>query len=97
MLPGVECARKRRLHQSAAHDSPKHSFCLYARNFSPSFPSPSTLNRNPDEEDQDLGGEAMVAKRRLDEKFSAHMKPENQSHSRKGKNLIHGFWQQITS
>lgn len=54
-------------------------------------------NRNPDEEDQDLGGEAMEAKRRLDEKFSAHMKPENQSHSRKGKNLIHGFWQQITS
>nr|ACU15402.1 unknown [Glycine max] len=95
MLPGVECARRRRLHNSAGDDSTSNrSFCLYTtRNLqsSSSLLERSMLNRAyPDE---NLGGAAREAKRRLDQKFMAHIKSE--SHKRKG--LFHGLWRQLRS
>ncbi|XP_061350907.1 uncharacterized protein LOC133295980 [Gastrolobium bilobum] len=110
MLPGVECARKRRLHRSGGGgggcsysptlDSTRRSFCLYARNLQSPFSSSSLLQRNmlnqgyPDEK---LGGAAREAKQRLDDKFTAHMKSENQSYNHKRKSLFHGLWHQLRS
>ncbi|GAU11966.1 hypothetical protein TSUD_195900, partial [Trifolium subterraneum] len=84
MLPGVECARKRRLHQSrgaGGYDSTTTpSFCLYTRNLKSTTFSvvPSLLQERsmmlkqreayPDEK---LGKSAREARRRLDEKFTA--------------------------
>ncbi|AES91708.1 hypothetical protein MtrunA17_Chr4g0065191 [Medicago truncatula] len=80
MLPGVECARRRRLYKSKVEsDSTKRSFCLYTRNLKSTTSSPTSFLRQnqysyPDEK---LGGSAREAKRRLDEKFTASMKSEN--------------------
>ncbi|ESW27107.1 hypothetical protein PHAVU_003G174500 [Phaseolus vulgaris] len=89
MLPGVECARRRRLHNSSSRDSStRSSLCLYtARNLqSPASSSSSSLlerntvnQANPDE---NLGGAALEAKRRLDEKFATHLAAENRAQSK---------------
>ncbi|XP_028754001.1 probable E3 ubiquitin-protein ligase RHY1A isoform X2 [Neltuma alba] len=89
-LPGVECARRRRFHQSgvwsdspssiASHTSTRRSsFCLYTSNHE-SLSSSSLLQRNliyqayPQEV---LGGAAREAKQRLDERFGTQRKTEN--------------------
>ncbi|KAA8535277.1 hypothetical protein F0562_030280 [Nyssa sinensis] len=84
MLPGVECARRRRLHQSggwlhspntSAHGSTRRSsFCLYTSNHESHLSSSSSLQRstpNQGYEDEKLGGVAREAKERLDERLRA--------------------------
>ncbi|TKY54752.1 hypothetical protein E2542_SST19164 [Spatholobus suberectus] len=101
MLPGVECARRRRLHNSGStRDSTTRSFCLYMRNLQSPFSSSSLLERsmlNQAYPDENLGGAAREAKRRLDEKFTAHIKSENKRYNHKRKGLFHGWWQQLRS
>ncbi|XP_027333349.1 uncharacterized protein LOC113848153 [Abrus precatorius] len=110
MLPGVECARRRRLHHSGGgssyspsmptRDSTSRSFCLYIRNLQTPFSSSSSVERsalNGACPEENLGGAAMEAKRRLDERFTAHMKSENKRYSRKRKSLFHALWHQFTS
>ncbi|RDX91754.1 hypothetical protein CR513_26214, partial [Mucuna pruriens] len=111
MLPGVECARRRRLHNSAGgssysqsmltRDSATRSFCLYMRNLQPPFSSSSLLERsmlNQAYPDHNLGGPALEAKRRLDEKFTAHTKSQNYKRcNHKTKDLLHAFWRQLRS
>ncbi|KAL5065246.1 hypothetical protein RYX36_026983 [Vicia faba] len=109
MLPGVECARKRRLHQSRVREGGRgdptttRSFCLYTRNVQ-STPSPSILSllersmlkQKQSLIDEKLGGSAREAKRRLDEKLTAGMKwEENQQQKRKS--IFHGLLQQFKS
>ncbi|KAK7329995.1 hypothetical protein VNO77_24179 [Canavalia gladiata] len=92
MLPGVECARRRRLHRS---DPTARSFCLYIRNLQSSLSSSSLLERSMLKQacpDENLGGAAREAKRRLDERFAAQLKLENK---RKTKSLFRALWQQI--
>ncbi|CAK8563520.1 unnamed protein product [Lathyrus sativus] len=108
MLPGVECARKRRLHQSEGKEGPvdsttRRSFCLYTRNLQstsssskPSLPEKSMLKQKQTLIDEKLGGSAIEAKRRLDEKLTACMKSdENQRQKRKS--IFHGLLQQFKS
>ncbi|KAK9947429.1 hypothetical protein M0R45_003055 [Rubus argutus] len=88
MLPGVECARRRRVHQSG--ESPgvantngctrRSSFCLYASNHETHQTSSFSLRRSrlnqasyPDEK---LGVEARVAKERLDVKLRTQRKSQ---------------------
>lgn len=101
MLPGVECARRRRLHNSAsARDSTTRSFCLYTKNLQSTFSSSSLLERNMLNQacpDENLGGRAREAKRRLDQKFMAHVKPENKRFGHKRKGLFQGLWRQLRS
>ncbi|CAJ1944732.1 unnamed protein product [Sphenostylis stenocarpa] len=78
MLPGVECARRRRLHNKASsRDSTnRSSLCLYSTR---KLQSP-LLERNmvnQTDSDENLGGAAREAKRRLDEKLAGLVKPEN--------------------
>ncbi|XP_057460183.1 probable E3 ubiquitin-protein ligase RHY1A [Actinidia eriantha] len=91
MLPGVECARRRRLRQSGGwSDSPaaaghgltrRSSFCLYASNneCQLSSSSSSSMKRSTGREgyqDEKLGGVAREAKERLDERLRAQRKSE---------------------
>ncbi|XP_030468748.1 probable E3 ubiquitin-protein ligase RHY1A isoform X2 [Syzygium oleosum] len=83
MLPGVECARRRRLHQSggawsdppptAAYGSVRRcSLSLHSRSHEPHHHSSSSYFRgvmNRGCEDEKLGGVAREAKERLDEKL----------------------------
>ncbi|XP_043718578.1 uncharacterized protein LOC122666618 [Telopea speciosissima] len=90
MLPGVECARRRRFHQgggwiesqskAAGNGRTRRSaFCLYASNHESHLSSSSSLPRNPTNQsfqDEKLGGVAREAKERLDERLRAPKKPE---------------------
>ncbi|XP_059637834.1 probable E3 ubiquitin-protein ligase RHY1A [Cornus florida] len=92
MLPGVECARRRRFHQSggwsdlpstsSAHTfTRRSSFCLYTSNHEShlSSTSSSSLQRstiNQVFEDDKLGDVAREARDRLDERLRAQRKSE---------------------
>ncbi|XVF47969.1 hypothetical protein PTKIN_Ptkin03bG0152500 [Pterospermum kingtungense] len=89
MLPGVECARRRRFHQSGgSSDAPsvagiglsrRSSFCLYTTNHDSHHTSVSSQQRSiPVQayEDRKLGGVAREAKERLDERLRSQRKPE---------------------
>lgn len=92
MLPGVECARRRRFHQSiTSSDSPstaaksgstrRPSFCLYTSNRDVHLISSSSSQQrsssNQAYENEKLGEIAREAKERLDERLRTHRKPEN--------------------
>ncbi|KAI5416032.1 hypothetical protein KIW84_041176, partial [Lathyrus oleraceus] len=104
MLPGVECARKRRLHQRREGCDPAttRSLCLYTRNLqtstsSPSIPSSlerSMLKKKQSLIDEKLGGSAREAKRRLDEKLKASMKSE-ENQQQKRKSIFRGLLRQL--
>ncbi|XP_027339075.1 probable E3 ubiquitin-protein ligase RHY1A isoform X2 [Abrus precatorius] len=89
MLPGVECARRRRFHQSggymdlpslASHTSTRRSsFCLYASNHESRFSSLQRSNLYQAHPDENMLGAAREAKQRLDDKFRAQRMSENQS------------------
>ncbi|XP_022965969.1 probable E3 ubiquitin-protein ligase RHY1A isoform X2 [Cucurbita maxima] len=81
MLPGVECARRRRFHQSITSSESastaaklgstrRSSFCLYTSNRDFHLTSSSSQNEK-------LGQAAREAKERLDERLRTHRKPEN--------------------
>lgn len=86
MLPGVECARRRRLHQSgdslgaSAHGwSRKPSFCLYTSSHESHHGLVSSLQKQRSVssqayEDEKLGGVAREAKERLDERLRLQKK-----------------------
>ncbi|KAL3566922.1 hypothetical protein D5086_032337 [Populus alba] len=84
MLPGVECARRRRFHQSGdslgapAHGwSRKPSFCLYTSSHESHHGLVSSLQRivsSQAYEDEKLGGVAREAKERLDERLRLQKK-----------------------
>ncbi|KAL7190978.1 hypothetical protein ACSBR2_023114 [Camellia fascicularis] len=90
MLPGVECARRRRFHQSGGWaDSPntstghgwtrRPSFCLYTSKHESPLSSSSSLKRNTENQahqDEKLGEVAREAKERLNERLRAHRKSE---------------------
>ncbi|KAK6248280.1 hypothetical protein QUC31_019845 [Theobroma cacao] len=89
MLPGVECARRRRFHQSGgASDSPstvpigwtrRSSFCLYTSNHETHHSSVSSQQRsilNQANQDEKLGEVAREAKERLDERLRSQRKSE---------------------
>ncbi|KAF7154639.1 hypothetical protein RHSIM_Rhsim01G0052400 [Rhododendron simsii] len=97
-LPGVECARRRRFHQSgvgtdlpsaAALGMTRRSiFCLYTTNYQDSHlssSSSSSLKRNNNHayQEEKLGGVAGEAKDRLDERLrGAQWKPETKRNTR---------------
>ncbi|XP_021899416.1 E3 ubiquitin-protein ligase ZNRF3-like [Carica papaya] len=89
MLPGVECARRRRFHQSVAcsDSSPslaahgwtrRPSFCLYSSNRETHHSSVSSLPRLKSNQaysqDEKLGEIAREAKERLDERLRTQRK-----------------------
>ncbi|KAJ4836882.1 hypothetical protein Tsubulata_015781 [Turnera subulata] len=80
MLPGVECARRRRFHQSGDCPNPsthnltrRSSFCLYTSNNERVLSLRSMLNKGS--EDEKLGEVARGAKERLDERNSNPGRP----------------------
>ncbi|KAG4957261.1 hypothetical protein JHK85_043641 [Glycine max] len=89
MLPGVECARRRRLHRCldsnstslTSHASTRRSsFCLYASNHECRLSLSSSLQRSmlyQPHPDENMGGVVREAKQRLDDKFRAHRNSEN--------------------
>ncbi|KAJ1436974.1 Zinc finger, RING-type [Sesbania bispinosa] len=92
MLPGVECARRRRFHKSGGClDSPslsphnstrRSSFCLYASNNESRLSS--SLQRSmlyQAQTDESMVGAAREAKQRLDDKFRAQRVSENKRQS----------------
>ncbi|KAF8389171.1 hypothetical protein HHK36_025864 [Tetracentron sinense] len=96
MLPGVECARRRRFHQGggsidsqtvAEHGRTRRpSFCLYISNHETYLNSSSSLRRNTMNQtlqDEKLGGVAREAKERLDEKLRTKRKSETKRNSSK--------------
>ncbi|KAJ4957540.1 hypothetical protein NE237_024651 [Protea cynaroides] len=90
MLPGVECARRRRFHQgggwneshcssSNGRRTRRSAFCLYTSNHETHVSAISSLLRktpNQSFHDEKLGGVAREAKERLDEKLRSQRKPE---------------------
>ncbi|KAB1227035.1 hypothetical protein CJ030_MR1G014943 [Morella rubra] len=72
MLPGVECARRRRI-QSGPRPS---SLCLYISNHEHKHTSTSSLQTSI-HKDEELEGAAREAKERLDERLRAHRKSQN--------------------
>ncbi|XP_022143236.1 E3 ubiquitin-protein ligase EL5 [Momordica charantia] len=93
MLPGVECARRRRFHQSiTSSDSPstaaklgstrRPSFCLYTSNRDFHLTSSSTQQRswsNQAFQNDKLGEIAREAKERLDERLKTRRRPETET------------------
>ncbi|GMH04605.1 hypothetical protein Nepgr_006445 [Nepenthes gracilis] len=87
VLPGVESARRRRIHQSsgspslAGHGySRRSSVCRFTSYHETHVISPSSLQRGAVSRaynDEKLGDLARVAKKRLDERLRAHRKPES--------------------
>ncbi|KAK6944404.1 Zinc finger, RING-type [Dillenia turbinata] len=93
MLPGVECARRRRFHQSVAlFDSPttvvhggtrRSSFCLYSSNHESHITSSLSLQQRgiaQASEDEKLGRVAREARERLDERLRTQRKTESRRH-----------------
>ncbi|KAG7023470.1 hypothetical protein SDJN02_14495 [Cucurbita argyrosperma subsp. argyrosperma] len=87
MLPGVECARRRRCHQNKVwSDSPhiaaqaltrRSVLCLYTSNHETHLASNPSLERSlliEADEDDKLDGSAREAKRRLDERLRTQRK-----------------------
>ncbi|KAL6221349.1 hypothetical protein ACLB2K_009100 [Fragaria x ananassa] len=95
MLPGVECARRRRVHQSSESPNPantngctrRSSFCLYASNNETHQTSTFSLQRSKLNQasymDEKLGVEARVAKERLDERLRTQRKTQPNRLNRK--------------
>ncbi|CAH9086780.1 unnamed protein product [Cuscuta europaea] len=77
MLPGVECARRRRLHPTKMTDSRKSFFCLYTSNTSSSIPSMGSKTRTGYEDGKMMGEVAREAKQRLDEKLRGKWEPQH--------------------
>ncbi|KAL3362794.1 hypothetical protein AABB24_012218 [Solanum stoloniferum] len=90
MLPGVECARRRRFHQSSGcidssntadfSSTRRSSFCLYTSNHEHPFNSSSSKQRGATSQayqDEKLGEAAREAKQRLDDRLSARWKSQN--------------------
>ncbi|CAK8534465.1 unnamed protein product [Lathyrus sativus] len=83
MLPGVESARRRRVHKAGCFsDSPslasnnrRSSLCLYSSNPESRLSSSSSMQRNM--QDENMVGAAREAKQRLDDKFRSHRVSEN--------------------
>ncbi|KAL1550717.1 hypothetical protein AAHA92_18647 [Salvia divinorum] len=71
MLPGVEAARRRRMHINTGTTSRPSSFCLYATNHKEyHFRSENSVEMNPVKCDDDiLDDAAREAKKRLDQRF----------------------------
>ncbi|WVZ11302.1 hypothetical protein V8G54_015832 [Vigna mungo] len=88
MLPGVESARRRRLHSNGSSRDfiSGSSLCLYAnRKLQSPLSSSSVLERNTVNQadpDENLGVAALEAKRRLDQKFAAYLRTENTPQSK---------------
>ncbi|KAK8604796.1 hypothetical protein V6N13_082268 [Hibiscus sabdariffa] len=94
MLPGVECARRRRFHQSGGlPDSPgaavigltrRSSFCLYTSNHETHHSSVSSQQRSVStqtHQDDKLGGVAREARERLDGRLRSQRKTEGKRHN----------------
>ncbi|KAL5100853.1 hypothetical protein RYX36_005180 [Vicia faba] len=88
MLPGVESARRRRVHKAGGFsDSPslasnnrRSSFCLYSSNSESRLSSSSSMQRNmlyQTQQDENMVGAAREAKQRLDDKFRSQRVSEN--------------------
>ncbi|KEH38087.1 putative transcription factor C2H2 family [Medicago truncatula] len=90
MLPGVESARRRRVHKcggfsdspsfSSHNTSRRSSFCLYASNHESRISSSSSMQRNilyQSHQDENMVGAARAAKQRLDDKFRSQRVSEN--------------------
>ncbi|CAN1318559.1 Probable E3 ubiquitin-protein ligase RHY1A [Linum perenne] len=77
MLPGVECARRRRFHKSGGIRRP--SFCLYTSNHEGSNTSVTSLRsiQSDIHEDEKLGGVVREAKERLNWRLRAQNKSYN--------------------
>ncbi|KAK6942225.1 Zinc finger, RING-type [Dillenia turbinata] len=93
MLPGVECARRRKFRKSVAlFDSPttvahggtrRSSFCLYTSNHESHIPSSSSLQQRGIAQtygDEKLGRVAREARERLDERLRTQRKTESRRH-----------------
>ncbi|KAG2665196.1 hypothetical protein I3760_16G118900, partial [Carya illinoinensis] len=98
MLPGVECARRRRFHQSgacsdsqitmAAHGGTRRSsFCLYRSNHEPQHHNSTSLQTrsllNQAHQDEKLGEVAREAKERLDERLRTQRKTNTKRYDSK--------------
>ncbi|PIA45647.1 hypothetical protein AQUCO_01600103v1 [Aquilegia coerulea] len=94
MLPGVECARRRRCHQGGWMESQSlvghgrtRRFCLYTSNHESQLNSNSLLERSTANQSflgDKLEGAAREAKERLDERLRFQRKSETKSLNRKG-------------
>ncbi|KAF5176641.1 E3 ubiquitin-protein ligase [Thalictrum thalictroides] len=95
MLPGVECARRRRCHQGGWMEQSQsfvghgrtRRFCLYTSNHESQLNSKSLLERsaaNQSFQGDKLEGAAREAKERLDERLRFQRKSETKSLNRKG-------------
>ncbi|XP_058727580.1 probable E3 ubiquitin-protein ligase RHY1A [Vicia villosa] len=75
MLPGVESARRRRVHKAGVEPSNnrRSSFCLYSSNSESRLSSSSSMTQ----QDENLVGAAREAKQRLDDKFRSQTVSEN--------------------
>ncbi|MBA0603469.1 hypothetical protein Gorai_003612, partial [Gossypium raimondii] len=86
MLAGVECARRRRFHQSGGSSDSvlgftrRPSFCLYTSNHeslhSSVFSQRRVLIEGYEDDDEKLGEVAREAKERLDERLRSQRKSE---------------------
>ncbi|KAJ0984834.1 hypothetical protein J5N97_003190 [Dioscorea zingiberensis] len=81
MLPGVECARRRRFHQGGSMDSPtgsrRSSFCLYTTSHESHLNNSNSKQRsslNKELHGLALGSIAREAKERLDERLRAQQR-----------------------
>ncbi|XP_059454501.1 uncharacterized protein LOC132184773 [Corylus avellana] len=94
MLPGVECARRRRLHLSSGmSDSPSHggtrrsSLCLYTSSHETHHSSTSPMRKksllSQASQDEELESGAREAKERLDGRFKAQRKSETNRRNNK--------------
>ncbi|XP_010265712.1 PREDICTED: probable E3 ubiquitin-protein ligase RHY1A [Nelumbo nucifera] len=94
MLPGVECARRRRFHQGGSWAESqgiagntrtrRPSFCLYTSSHEThlvSISSKQITKSNQNLLDEKLDGVAREAKERLDERLRSQRKPETKRHN----------------
>lgn len=93
MLPGVECARRRRFHQAGDYPAPgssgwtrRSSFCLHTGSNERAFSLHTSL-LNYGYEDEKLGDVAREAKGRLDERLRSQTKSETRRHKNHGGGL----------
>ncbi|KAB1996528.1 hypothetical protein ES319_D13G238000v1 [Gossypium barbadense] len=101
MLAGVECARRRRFHQSGGSSDSvlgftrRPSFCLYTSNHeslhSSVFSQRRVLIEGYEDDDEKLGEVAREAKERLDERLRSQRKSEpKRQNSKETMNHMHG-------